>query len=288
MCRLFALTAAPNRIHATFWLIDAKDSLAQQSRRDPDGTGVGTFDPDGQPRVDKQPLAAYQDEAFATEAKQLQSTTFLAHVRFASTGEVALRNTHPFCQHGRLFAHNGAFGDLPRLEAELGEYRSLVEGDTDSERLFALITKHIDGNGGDVGAAITSAVDWVASSLPVRALNLIVTTPTELWALRYPATNELMVLERRPGGTHGGRHLEHASAAGTIRVRSGHLASAPSVVVASEAMDENPHWRMVEPGELLHVDDHLGVHSKIIIDRPPDRLLADADIQHPAGPPLQI
>ena len=41
-------------------------------------------------------------------------------------------------------AHNGAFGDLPRLEAELGDYLGRVHGDTDSERMFALITKHID------------------------------------------------------------------------------------------------------------------------------------------------
>ncbi len=284
MCRLFGLTAAPHRIHATFWLLDAKDSLAEQSRGEPDGTGVGTFGPDGEPRVDKQPLAAYQDEAFAAEARQLESTTFVAHVRFASTGDIEEKNTHPFCQGGRLFAHNGALGDLPRLEDELGDYRSLVLGDTDSERLFALVTKHIDRHDGDVGAGIASALRWAASALPVLSLNMIVTTPTELWAVRYPGTNNLLVLERQAGGPHGGRHLDHASAAGTIRVRSGHLASRSSVVLATEAMDEDPGWRSLAPGELLHVDDHLAVHSEIVIDRPPDRVLTVADIHRP-GPP---
>src|SRR5579862_6881568 len=136
MCRLFGLTAAPERIHATFWLVDAKDSLAKQSRGEPDGTGVGTFDDRGEPRVDKQPLAAYLDASFAAEAQDLESTTFVAHVRFATTGAIDTKNTHPFCQNSRLLAHNGAVGDLPRLEEELGEYRSLVKGDTDSERLF--------------------------------------------------------------------------------------------------------------------------------------------------------
>lgn len=281
MCRLFGLTAAPERIHATFWLVDAKDSLAEQSRGEPDGTGVGTFDDRGEPRVDKQPLAAYLDAAFAAEAKDLESTTFVAHVRFATTGAIDAKNTHPFCQNGRLFAHNGAVGDLPRLEEELGVYRSLVKGDTDSERLFALITKHIDDDAGDVGAGITSALRWVAANLPVFAVNLVLTTPTELWALRYPDTHDLLVLERRPGGPHGSRHLEQASAASTIRVRSGHLASVAAVVVATEAMDEDPGWRPLESGELLHVDDHLRVRSEIILDRPPHRLLTVDDLNLP-------
>jgi len=33
MCRLFGLTAGTNRVKATFWLLDAPDSLETQSRR---------------------------------------------------------------------------------------------------------------------------------------------------------------------------------------------------------------------------------------------------------------
>jgi len=39
MCRLFGLHAGSRPVHATFWLLDAPDSLAQQSRREPDGAG---------------------------------------------------------------------------------------------------------------------------------------------------------------------------------------------------------------------------------------------------------
>lgn len=113
MCRLFGLSAAPHRVHATFWLLEAEDSLAQQSRRMPDGTGLGTFGPDGAPRVEKQPLAAYEDRQFAREAKDRESRTFVAHVRYATTGSVLPANTHPFEQRGRLFAHNGVVEDLP-------------------------------------------------------------------------------------------------------------------------------------------------------------------------------
>src|SRR4051794_36146247 len=107
MCRLFGMTASPQRVRATFWLLEAPDSLARQSRREPDGTGLGIFRADGTPDIEKQPLAAYQDREFAEEAKDRQSTTFLAHVRYASNGGLDPRNTHPFTQEGRIFAHNG-------------------------------------------------------------------------------------------------------------------------------------------------------------------------------------
>lgn len=46
MCRLFGMSAGPEPVRATFWLLQAPDSLQQQSRREPDGAGIGTFDAD--------------------------------------------------------------------------------------------------------------------------------------------------------------------------------------------------------------------------------------------------
>ena len=61
MCRLFGLTAGTNRVKATFWLLDAPDSLEAQSRRNVDGTGLGYFGPDGGIVLDKQPEPAFHD-----------------------------------------------------------------------------------------------------------------------------------------------------------------------------------------------------------------------------------
>jgi glutamine amidotransferase len=85
---------------------------------------------------------------------------------------------------------------------------------------------------------------------------------------------DLFVLERAAGGTHGGRHLEHASAAGRIRVRSGSLAEHPAVVLASERMDEDPGWRNLDSGELLHLDASLRVSRRVILPEPPRHRLA--------------
>ena len=76
MCRLFGLHAG-TPVRATFWLLDAPDSLAVQSHREPDGAGIGVFDRDGQPIVDKQPIAAWQDAEFATEAREVTAQSSL-------------------------------------------------------------------------------------------------------------------------------------------------------------------------------------------------------------------
>lgn len=284
MCRLFGLSAAPARVAATFWLLDAPDSLAVQSRREPDGVGLGVFAPDGTPIVHKRPIAANRDEEFAREAREVTSTTFLAHVRYASTGGLLPQNTHPFLQDGRLFAHNGVVEDLDRLRAKVSSeldapLDDLVRGDTDSELVFGLVTAYARRHG-DVGRAIVEAVRWVAAELPLYALNIVLTTPTDLWALRYPQTHRLWVLERSPGGIHGGRHLEAASRPGTVRVRSRDLSETAATVVASERMDENPRWDQLAPAELLHVGPDRQISRRIVLDAAPARLLTLADL-HP-------
>ena len=280
MCRLFGMSGGSERVRATFWLIEAPDSLARQSRREPDGTGVGVYDPRGKPRVFKQPIAAYRDALFAGEAKLLESRTFVAHVRYASNGGLTRVNTHPFEQDARLFAHNGVIGDLPALERELGDAISLVEGETDSERYFALITRSIQ-QAGDVEAGIVAATRWVADNVPVLSLNFVLITATDLWALRYPDTHELYVLERAAGGPSGDRHLDQSTPRRRIRVRSGPLATHPAVVVATERMDDDPGWRLLEAGELLHVDGGLQVsRTRALTAEPAHRLtLADLDQQ---------
>ena len=272
MCRLFGMSAGARRARATFWLLGAPDSLAVQSHREPDGTGLGWFDEQGRPHLEKQPIAAYDDAEFGREARAVSSSTFVAHVRFASTGSLELRNTHPFEQQGRLFAHNGVIESLPALEARLGEALSLVQGETDSERFFALITSEIAAHGGDVGAGIAAACEWVAANLPLLAINLVLATAQGLWALRYPQTHELHILEREPGVA-----LEHSSTLGS-RVHSEHGADRPLVVIASEPMDEDPRWRELHSGELVHVDHALGISTRRILDGPPAHLLTLADL----------
>jgi predicted glutamine amidotransferase len=277
VCRLFGLSGGPEALSAQFWLLQAPDSLRLQSHREPDGTGLGAFDEAGHPIVDKQPLAAYADREFAKQARTLKSHTFVAHIRYASTGGLLPQNTHPFEQHGRIFAHNGVITELPTLEAEVGEQMSLVKGDTDSERFFALITRYID-QGAEVADAITQAAGWIAAHCPVYALNIILINASDLWALRYPDTHDLFLLERDAGGHNGDQPLDHTGKPTEMRVRSTQLADQPSVVVASEAMSSDPGWQPLASGELLHVDGALKVTRTVVLPEPPARLLALSDL----------
>lgn len=272
MCRLFGLTAGTTRVRATFWLLDAPDSLEEQGRRNLDGSGIGFFDSAGRPVLDKQPEPAFRDEEFIQRAKRAESATFVAHVRQATAGGRTVQNTHPFAMDGRIMAHNGGFGELARLDEQLGGYASLVLGDTDSERYFALITQQADAQDGDLGAAITAAAQWIAANLPVSSLNTIVAAPGELWALRYPGQHALHILERPAGPS------EQPAAAAGLHVRSAtssvhvpDLYSAASVVIASEQLDGESGWRMLAPGELIHVRPDLSLQSAVVIAEPPPR-----------------
>jgi predicted glutamine amidotransferase len=264
VCRLLGLTSGTVPVRATFWLLDAPDSLEAQSHRNADGSGIGFFDPDGVPVLDKQPEPAFRDPEFVREAKQAESTAFVAHVRLASTGGRSLVNTHPFAMDGRVMAHNGGFGELEKLDAHLGQDIGRVLGDTDSERFFALITQQAAAHGGDVAAGITAAAGWIAANLPVSSLNAIVAAPGELWALRYPGQHALHILERSTGP---GMHLR--SATSSVHVPT----SAASVVVASEELDGETGWRMLAPGELVHVHPDLTVSSEVVLPDPPARLV---------------
>jgi len=89
------MTGGAEPVAAAFWLLEAPDSRSVQSRREPDGTGLGIFDATGAPEVNKWPVAAYEDRAFAEEARHVTSTTFIAHIRYPSTGAVETKNTYP-------------------------------------------------------------------------------------------------------------------------------------------------------------------------------------------------
>ena len=279
MCRLFGLHAGSDVVTATFWLLDAPDSLSEQSRRNPDGTGLGVFDAHGRPQLHKEPIAAWQDADFATEAHDISGTTFIAHIRYATTGSLDVHNTHPFLQDGRIFAHNGVVEGLDVLDARLREIGTadLVLGQTDSERVFALITGSIRARGGDVTAGLIDAMKWAAANVPIYAVNILLSTATDMWALRYPESNELYLLNRSDVQV-AEPDSEFDLRTKRIRATSDHLSNRPSVVFATERMDNDPRWRLLAPGELVHVDKTLHVARTVVLPDPPAHLLRNSDL----------
>jgi glutamine amidotransferase len=69
----------------------------------------------------------------------------------------------------------------------------------------------------------------------------------------------------------GARGLHVRSA--TSSIHAPELDSVPSVLVASEELDGESGWRMMEPGELVHVRADLSVRSAVVLTEPPARLV---------------
>ncbi|TDB84956.1 class II glutamine amidotransferase [Actinomadura sp. KC216] len=253
MCRLFGMTTGGPRAHATFWLIDAADSLRSQSRRMPDGTGLGWFSLGEEPVRDRAPIAAYEDADFNSEARTVVSHTFISHVRYASTGVPDVHNSHPFVMDDRLFAHNGVVKGLDVLDSWLTDVdRAQIRGQTDSELVFAYITAEIRRQG-DTTSGLIAAVRRIAAELPVFALNVLLAESRRMWALRYPATHRLWVLRHELTEPGEGRRLDAGREPGRLKVAA-HREPCAASVLASERLDDDPGWRLLAPGELLVVD----------------------------------
>lgn len=281
MCRLFGLHTGTHACTATFWLVDAPDSLSEQSRRNPDGSGIGVFDTHGRPQLDKEPIAAWRDAEFATDAHQMTGTTFIAHVRYATTGTLGVLNTHPFLQDGRIMAHNGVLEGLEILDERLRELGAdhLVLGQTDSERVFALITAAIRTHDGDVSAGLTDAMTWLAGNAQIYAVNILLSTATDMWALRYPETHQLCILDRSADTAERDSAFDLRTK--RIHAVADSLCARPSVVFATEPMDDDPRWRLLPSGELFHVDADLRIHRSVILPDPPKHLLRREDLSAP-------
>lgn len=283
MCRLFALSA-DSPVTARFWLLDAPHSLRDQSHYNADGTGIGWIDEDGSASVAKRPIAAYASDRFARAATSLTARTMIAHIRLSSGTSPERENTHPFLMNGIIVAHNGVLevtDELKQRVRALGT-EHLIKGTTDSEWMAALIAGevarressqgprrliHETAAPGELDAEVelrnealhdglVAALSWIARHVPVYSVNLVAARDHHLYAVRLPATNELWVLDRVAGqGAH--QALEHRS--DTMRAHSDDLREVHSVVIASEPMDDEEGWRLLDPGELVHVnpDGHI-------------------------------
>jgi len=147
MCRLYAFHAnEATKVECP--LIYAQNALMAQSMEDTSGGshehgwGIATYE-NSHPEVVRKAWAAYHGEHFEDAATKIYSPTVLAHVRHATVGDPALRNTHPFVYDHWSFAHNGTipgFKDFKdRMVEEIDQkFRPHIQGETDSEHIFYL------------------------------------------------------------------------------------------------------------------------------------------------------
>lgn len=234
MCRHLAYVGPPVALRSL--LFDAPHALVRQARaprfqhngRDnPDGWGVGwSFAGDSRAEHERYRSAEtmWEDTSFAGDE---QATTVLAAARYASPGsERSIRNSAPFASGPWLFSLNGYVSGFreevgPRLRAEVSSRRAAgIDGDTDSEVVFALVLDRLDA-GATPGEALCDVTRRVCAE-STGALNLLLTD---------------------------GHDITATALGNSLSVRS-----EPGLLVASEPLDADPSWVEVDDGALVEND----------------------------------
>jgi predicted glutamine amidotransferase len=179
MCRMFGLAAA-RPVALRDLLCEAPRSLRALSCDHPDGWGVAIRSRDGW-WVERDTSTAAECARFGDLAS-IEATHAIAHVRQKTVGETSLANTHPFQRGPFVFAHNGTVANLAALAASPSRVAE-IEGQTDSERLFAFILTHIDA-AGDVTRGVESAVRVIHADPDIGSVNFVLACGDQMFAHR--------------------------------------------------------------------------------------------------------
>lgn len=167
-------------------LHQAPRSLAVLSNEHPDGWGIAVRIVDAW-QVQRSTNCAARCDDYAGLAG-IRAEVLIAHVRKATVGSLSIANTHPF-QRGRyVFAHNGTVHKLAALVPSTDPtHLASVEGQTDSERLFAFVLTQID-EAGDVDRGVTRAVAMLQALGDIGAATFLLSCGERLFAYRSGRT----------------------------------------------------------------------------------------------------
>jgi len=138
MCELLAMSSRePTRLNFSLSALAAHGAPEGRAH---DGWGAAFFE-QNDVALFREPRAAGSSPLVNfLEVDGPECTLALSHIRRATRGAVALRNTQPFSRivggRAHAFAHNG---DLPGIAEALPLQRSRPVGDTDSEHAFCAL-----------------------------------------------------------------------------------------------------------------------------------------------------
>lgn len=153
MCELFGVSAAKQ--------VPVNDLLREffsHSDRHPNGWGLATFH-QGSISIEKEPIQASKSVYLKERlSRSIQAAVLLAHIRFATVGNMEYVNSHPFAKQdagGRswVLIHNGTIFDYPALSP----YQYRQEGATDSERILLYLVDQINRKQAAAGRGLDGA-----------------------------------------------------------------------------------------------------------------------------------
>lgn len=184
MCRLIAYAApAPTTLEALIGATQC-NAFRDMSRLHADGWGTAWVeDPNDDAEVHRTRATIPVDRTvpLSSAMESDTATARIVHLRMATSGmAVNFENTHPFLADRLAFAHNGTVVPLDQLKALLDpSVPATVEGGTDSEHYFALISQHM-ASGMSLFDAVCATVTLLRAHFPNASLNALLLSPEEL------------------------------------------------------------------------------------------------------------
>jgi glutamine amidotransferase len=255
MCRLLGI-AANEPTEFRIVLREAPRSLAYLSREHRDGWGIAVYDAcAGTWQIDRGTVCAHEDERFHRLAIGTRGQLLVSHIRQKTIGDTRLANTHPFARGRWIFAHNGTVKDIAWLRAGASSERlAEIDGDTDSELLFAWMLTRLD-EAGVSGCAANAHTDRALGAIAragrerpdFGAFNFLLSDGVTTYAHRFGRT--MFLLERGPDD----------AVLSTRTTMDGTVLETPwshrrsAVFVASERITDEP-WQVIEDGTLLRIE----------------------------------
>lgn len=256
MCELFAMSSRyPTSVGFSL------ETLARRGGHEgphKDGWGVAYFEDSDVFLLRESSPAAESGLVRFMEKNGPPSDLVISHIRLATQGDPALRNTQPFQRElgGRahIFAHNG---DMPGIRefCGLGSDRYTPVGDTDSEFAFCCLLERLaslwaenPGQLPSVDARLNTVADFAASLRVLGPFNFVYSDGDALFAHAHRRKHSDG--EERPPGLHMLIRSENEQA---VDLSQSGVIMAPTaqemVLVASVPLTDES-WEPIAEGEV--------------------------------------
>ena len=248
-----------------------------------DGWGVAYFEGRDVFLLRESSPAAESELVRFMEVNGPPSNLVLSHIRLATQGRPALRNTQPFQRElgGRahLFAHNGSMpGITEACRLETNQFTPV--GETDSELAFCCLLERLatlwNGGNGKIPAVeerLAIVVEFAASLRSLGAFNFVYADGDTLFAHAHIRKQNDGI--ERPPGLH---LLVRSSNEQAIDLTQSGVMLAPVAqelaLIASVPLTDDEPWEPIAPGEVV------ALRQGCVWARTPATELTTAELQH--------
>lgn len=155
-----------------------------------DGWGIVAYRKKRPIFLEKSYKDAYCDPKYGKSVSELvkqDPDIIIGHLRKASIGAKSIENVQPFVFKNHSFCQNGTIFRSRDISLSV-KYEKVIQGTTDSERLFSYILQFLGddakANSLSVRSAIREAVAHIRKNFDFTAMNVVFSDGKAVWALR--------------------------------------------------------------------------------------------------------